>query len=253
MLTTIALIETRLESAARLKPMRKLGTSSLVALAVRRVTDCACLSGVVVVGDEVSGELARELVPLDVPLFVSNQSDPLGRFADAVACCAADAVIRVRADHPLVDPQRIDQLVTAAREMSYGAGCDYLCYRTLDGSPETAAQVGLFSEWCRADAIVRADREAFAFADRDDVTRYIYTNPGQFNVRSLPAPAGLAAGDIRLAIELDEDWEHAQTVFEALGPEALDGAHIAKLLSQQPRLRARMAELNRSFASVDGM
>ncbi len=55
---------------------------------------------------------------------------------------------------------------------------------------------------------------------------------------------------MRLAVDTEEDWEHAQTIYEALGPEALDWQRIAGLLEQQPALRTRMAALNRQPESV---
>ena len=65
-------------------------------------------------------------------------------------------------------------------------------------------------------------------------------------MRLLPAPSGLDRDDLRLTIESEEDWEHAQVIFEALGPEELDWQRIAGLLRGQPRLRQRMAVLNRA-------
>jgi spore coat polysaccharide biosynthesis protein SpsF (cytidylyltransferase family) len=50
---------------------------------------------------------------------------------------------------------------------------------------------------------------------------------------------------VRLTIDLDEDWDHALAIYEALGPERLDWQRIARLLDHQPALRSRMAALNR--------
>ncbi len=74
MLNHIAIVEARLESERlRARLVRKLGTRSLLEFVVRRVTDCARVSGVVVVvGDDLDGTLARELVPSDVEVFASS-------------------------------------------------------------------------------------------------------------------------------------------------------------------------------------
>ena len=69
-----------------------------------------------------------------------------------------------------------------------------------------------------------------------------------FKLRLLPAPAEIDRDDVRLTIDSDEDWDHALTIFEALGPESLDWQRIARLLSHQPALRSRMAALNRAAA-----
>ena len=51
---------------------------------------------------------------------------------------------------------------------------------------------------------------------------------------------------MRLSLQHDEDWEHAQVIFEALGPERLAWPQIADLVGANPALRARMEQLNRS-------
>jgi hypothetical protein len=47
-----------------------------------------------------------------------------------------------------------------------------------------------------------------------------------------------------LLLEVEEDWDHAQMILEALGPDNLDYQGIASLLNQHPGLRERMAALN---------
>jgi spore coat polysaccharide biosynthesis protein SpsF (cytidylyltransferase family) len=50
---------------------------------------------------------------------------------------------------------------------------------------------------------------------------------------------------MRLRLEVEEDWDHAHIILEALGPENLDYQRIANLLDQHPAMRERMAALNR--------
>lgn len=64
-------------------------------------------------------------------------------------------------------------------------------------------------------------------------------------MRMLPLPAVLDREDLRLRIDREEDWEHAQDIYEALGHDEWDWQGIADLLHSQPALRGRMAVLNR--------
>lgn len=80
------------------------------------------------------------------------------------------------------------------------------------------------------------------------VTRYLYSHPEQFNIRLTPAPTEIDREDVRLTVDIEEDWEHALAIYEALGPELLDWQRIASLLDHQPALRSRMAALNRVYA-----
>lgn len=84
--------------------------------------------------------------------------------------------------------------------------------------------------------------------NRRCVTRHIYSHPEEFHVLLIPVPTPLDRDDVRLTIDSHEDCEHAQEILEALGPERLDWQGIAGLLHHQPRMRKRMAVLNREAA-----
>jgi spore coat polysaccharide biosynthesis protein SpsF len=212
------------------------------------VTDCQRLDAVIVAtGDEPGGQALAELVPPDVPLFVGSETDVLSRFAAALDRFPAYAVVRVCADNPFVDPVLIDRLVRTA---DLHPECDYISYCSQSGRPAILSAVGVYAEWCRADALLRAHREATDAADREHVTRYLYSHPERFRVRLIPGPLQLDRDDVRLTVDIEEDWEHAQAIYEALGPEELDWQRIAELLDQQPDLRRRMAVLNRRHAKV---
>lgn len=249
MLSTIAIIQIG-PGPRRLKDKaaRKLGSRSLLELVVRRVTDCQQLDQVVVVaGDGPDEERVTELVPPDVPVFVATQRDMLGRFVAAANQWNADAVVRVSAANPFVEPAFIDRLVTTAHAHPE---CDYISFCSRDGRPAIVSSLGVFAEWCAADALRQADREAVSPADREQVTSYLYSHPEKFHLRFIPVPPELDRDDFRLTVADEEDWEHAQTIYDALGPEGLDWRRIAGLLGRQPALRARMAVLNRGDAKA---
>ena len=96
----------------------------------------------------------------------------------------------------------------------------------------------------------RPNRLARDPLDREHVTRYLYSHPEKFNLRLMPAPAEIDREDVRLTVDIEEDWDHALAIYEALGPERLDWQRIARLLDHQPALRSRMAALNRVHARV---
>ena len=81
--------------------------------------------------------------------------------------------------------------------------------------------------------------------DRENITRYVYRHPEQFQLRLIPVPSQLDRVDLRLGIDVEEDWENIQLIVDALGPESLEWQRIAGLLEQHPAIRQRMAVLNR--------
>jgi len=249
MFNTLGIVQARLGSTRlKGKVARRLGGKSLLEWVVRRVTDCQRLDAVIVAtGDAPEGYALAELVPSDVPLFVGSESDVLSRFADALGRFPAKAVVRVCADNPFVDPVLIDRLVRTA---DLHPECDYISYCSHGGRPTILSAVGVYAEWCRADALLQAHRHAAEPADREHVTRYLYSHPELFQVRLIAAPRQLDRDDVRLTVDFEEDWEHAQAIYDALGPEELDWQRIARLLDGQPALRSRMAALNRKYAKT---
>ena len=247
MLETLGMVQACFSSRhSRWRATRKLGGKSVLEWIVRRATDCQKLDGVIVVtSDAAENHFVLDLVPLDVPVFVGSQPDALGRFAAAAEDYPAESAVRICADSPFVDPMLIDRLVTTAEANPH---CDYVSYCSRDGRPAILSPVGVFAEWFRTAALLKAARSARSRVDRELVTRYLYSHPEKFNIRLIPAPSGIDRDDVRLTCQIEEDWENALAIFEALGPDELDWQRIAQLLDNQPALRKRMAALNRVHA-----
>ncbi len=249
MLTTLGVVEVRPRMAlARLTACRKLSGKSLLEWVVRRMTECQRLSGVIVLAPDLpeAAELAA-LVPRDVPLCIGRRDDALGRFVEALDEYPTEAVVRVVADHPFVDPVLIDRLVTTADNHPEA---DYLGYSLRNGRPAMLSPLGTMGEWFRASCLRQAAREARDTKQRNHLTAYLHGHPEKFALRLLPLPQELDRDDVRLTIGDEEDWEHTQTIFDALGPEQLDYQRIGHLLDHQPAMRKRMAVLNRAVSAI---
>jgi spore coat polysaccharide biosynthesis protein SpsF len=232
----------------RANATRKLDGRSILEWVVRRVTDSMRLNGVIVVvyhRDDCNA--VSRLVPSDVPVFYGEGDDALERFSRALEHNPAEGVVRVSGDNLFIDSGLIDRLVNTAESQP---DCDYVSYSSRDGRPAILSPVSVYAEWFRSSALRRANRLARDKADRDHITRYIYTHPDKFNVSLLPAPMEIDRDDVRLTVDIEEDWDHAMAIYEALGPEHLDWQRIASLLNHQPALRSRMAALNRVHAQV---
>jgi spore coat polysaccharide biosynthesis protein SpsF len=225
---------------------RRFGGRSLLEWVVRRVGEATRLNGVIVAVCEPDEDRAvNRLVPTDVPVHHGEGDDALDRFTRSLETYPAEGVVCVRGDNLFVDPELIDRLVTVAESEP---DCDYVGYCSRDGRPAIHSPVGVYAEWFRAGALRKANRLAREKPDRQHVTRYVYSHPEQFNVRLLPAPSEIDRDDVRLTVDNEEDWDHAEAIYEALGPERLDWRRIASLLHHHPALRSRMAALNRDHA-----
>ena len=124
MTRTIAVIQARLGSQ-RLpeKMLADLGGHSLLEWVVTRVRRSTMLDEVIVATTEESRDdrLAAECERLGVNVIRGSTDDVLSRFAKAIEDDAADAVVRICADNPFIDPACIDQLVREYRK----SGAEY--------------------------------------------------------------------------------------------------------------------------------
>lgn len=235
-------------SMAHALTTRKFGNKPLFEWVARRVTDSMCVDEVLVVADPTARKVIGGLLPSDISAYFGEQRDPLARLAAAIRGTDATSIVRVRADRPFVDPSLIDRLICDAHGHP---GCDYIGYISREGGQLLQSQLGVFAEWCQAEAIYTAERKAVDSLDREQSTRFVTSHPEHFQLRFLPAPAEIDRDDIRLAIDHEEDWEHAHLIFDALGPDRLDWREIAKLLAEQPDLRQKMASLNHACSALD--
>lgn len=207
----------------------KFGSRPLLELIVRRLTDCQRLDRVfVVAGREFEGGRLADSVPPDVSVHLSDCADVLGRLLSVSEATGAAGLVKIDAEHPFIDPILVDRLVTTAQ--SYPQ-CDYIGFCFRDGRPVVRSPLGTFAEWFRVDALRVADQGILEFEEREDATRLFCSRPERFRLRFLPVPAALEADKVRLAVDDHESWEHAQTIYDWLGPEGLNWHTIADVLS----------------------
>lgn len=247
MLNTLGVVEVRRERGVDWRVSRKLGGKSILEWVVRRATDCQRLDAVVVLCSDGLQQDLRPLVPSDVEVLAVAGFDPLATTVAAVDRLRARSMVHICADNPFNDPVLIDRLATTAAAQGH---CDYIGYCRADGRPAILTHLGVFAEWCSADALRRAHRQARGPADRRHVTTFLFGHPELFNVRLIPLPRELDREDLRLQIDGEEDWEHAQVIYDALGQDEWDWQRIADLLDGQPDLRRRMAVLNQAMNRV---
>ncbi len=223
---------------------RRLGGQSLLGWVVRRVTDSMRLDGVIVLGcRSAEHRFVADLVPPDVPFFASGRKTALDRLCHVLEEYRAEAAVRVRGDDLFVDPVLIDRLVTAAEAV---LDCDYAGYCSRDGRPALLSPSTIYPEWFRARTLRRLARGKLGADEREQISDCIWSRSKKFHTHLIPAPHALDRDDVRLRVDMEEDWDHAVTIFEALGPERLEWQRVVALLDQQPALRRRMAALNRS-------
>jgi spore coat polysaccharide biosynthesis protein SpsF len=204
----VAIIQARLGST-RLpgKVLAEVGGRPLLARQIERLRRARTLDELVVAtttktDDDAIKQLAHAL---GVGCFRGPADDVLHRFALAARDAAADVVVRVTADCPLIDPTIIDQAVRAICEQP--AACDY-----ASNVLERTYPRGLDVEAMWSDALLRMDRLARSPSAREHVTTFArFERPDLFLLRSIRDWEDNS--DLRWTVDTAEDLEYIRRLW----------------------------------------
>ena len=207
---TIAIIQARM-SSSRLpgKVLLDLGGQPALAWVIQRARRARLLSGVLVATttDPADDPIAELCAQLGTPCFRGHPFDVLDRYYQTARSAEAEAIIRITADCPLVDPAQIDELIAAFFEQ----GVDFACNR-LPPPWHRTYPIGLDLEMCSFAGLERAWREATLKHEREHVLPYFYDEPGRFKVLQLNAEADY--GHLRWTLDTPADLEVLRVIFE---------------------------------------
>ncbi len=142
-----------------------------------------------------------------VRCFRGEENDVLDRYRECADLIAAETVVRVTADCPLIDPGIVDFVVDVF--LCEGGGVDYVS----NGLPPTFPE-GLDVEVFSRDALERAWKDAEDPAEREHVTLYFWKNADIFRLLNVRNPTDLSP--IRWTLETQEDLVLIREIYEDL-------------------------------------
>lgn len=209
--STVAIIQARMGSS-RLpgKMMMKLAGIPIIEWVVRRVQGAALLDDIVVATSEaaIDDELALYAKNLGVKVFRGREANVLDRFIKAAEYCEADAIVRICADNPLIDPGEIDRLI---QDYNNG-GADYVCnHQDRLGSGYAD---GFGAEIFKFSLLKSIDKTELSHLYREHVTLYFWDHMEQISVRSLQAPSSLNFPKLKFDVDTFEDFLVLETLIE---------------------------------------
>lgn len=141
-----------------------------------------------------------------VPCFRGSEDDVLSRYHGTACEAAAQVVIRVTSDCPLIDPAIVDTVIT--RLLTDPARPDYVSNTLVRSFPR-----GLDCEAFRFEALEEAHRLATRSEEREHVTPYIYWRPERFRIQQQVSPVDLSRN--RWTVDMPEDEELVRRLLEA--------------------------------------
>lgn len=167
-----------------------------------------------------------------VTVYRGSEHDVLDRFREAARVKGWRYIVRVCADNPLVQADRIAPLVSAG----LAAEADYCAYFFNDGLPSIRSHCGLFAEWVSVAALDRVALLAPASEYREHVTNYIYGHPAQFHLVRLPVPNEPDVRNWRMTIDTRSDLDLCRSILEGLGDGGSDLDRLRSYIAEHPAL-----------------
>ncbi|GGC11357.1 cytidylyltransferase domain-containing protein [Cellulomonas carbonis] len=180
-------------------------------------------------GDDAVADLATSL---GVAVVRGSEDDVLSRFVLARDTARADAVVRLTADCPLLDPALIGLVAAAWRA---APDLDYVATTLVRTLPR-----GLDVELVSAAALDLADARATDH-DRVHVTSWLYGEPGR--CRTLGLVVTPDAHDLRVTLDTPEDARLLAAVADELGDAPPAWRDLVALLRSRPDLREIVADV----------
>ncbi len=230
-----AVIQAR-SSSTRLpgKVLRPLGGRSVLGWVVRAAAAAPGVDRVVVAtsADPSDDEVAAEAARCGAAVVRGPLDDVLERFAVALREHPADAVVRLTADCPLLDPALIGQLAALWRAQP---SLDYVSTTLVRTLPR-----GFDAELVRAE-VLREQVSAATGADREHVTSGVYAQPTRYSCAGVVVSP--AAEDLRVTLDTAEDWALIAALVAELGDRVGDWRAVVALLRSRPDLVALNAHV----------
>lgn len=166
--------------------------------------------------------------------FRGDEEDVLSRYHQACEKYRGDAVVRVTADCPLIDPDVVNQVIDTY--LDAGDNWDYVA-NTIERTYPRGMDCEVFS----AEILASAHREARAQSEREHVTEFFYRRPERFRLLNVSYPTDQSAH--RWTVDTPEDLELIGRMLETLYPQKPEFTleDCLELASRHPEL----SEINR--------
>lgn len=178
--------------------------------------------------------IAELAARIGLPCVRGSETDLVERLGRTAALTGADAVVRITADCPLVDPRLVDEIVAVWRRS--GGELEYVSNVFPPTFPD-----GLDVEVLSREVLERLDREVSDPIFRESLTAYIREHPTSFRIVNVEHSEDL--GQLRWTVDYPADLAFVEAVYQALLHEGkiFGMQEVLRLLHRRPELR----DLNR--------
>jgi spore coat polysaccharide biosynthesis protein SpsF len=209
------------------KVLKDLGGKSVLARVVERTRQASLLDQTTVATsiEPADDAIVQECQRLSVACFRGSEADVLGRCYCAAQQFGADAVVRITADCPLIDPELIDEHVRHLRDR----------WRQVDfvtNMMRPTFPLGLAVEAMPADVLARMERMSETEELREHVTTLAYVEPNLFRIEHIRYSEDLSR--LRWTVDTPEDLELVRLIFQYFGRDQFSWTDVLPVFQRHP-------------------
>ena len=139
--------------------------------------------------------------------FAGDEKDVLDRFYNAAITYAANPIVRITGDCPLVDPILLDKMVEFYQANDY----DYMS-NTIERTFPDGLDIEIFS----SEVLKISNKEAKWLSEREHVTPYILKNQNDFRVYNYKNKQNLS--NLRWCVDEEDDLIMIRKIFQEMRP-----------------------------------
>jgi len=175
-----------------------------------------------------------------ISFYRGNEEDVLDRYYQAAHLFQADAVVRITADCPLIDPVVVDKVISGYLEN----------YDRLNGASNIIKRTypkGLDTELVSYSILEKTWKIATQPYEREHVTVFIYEHPELFKLHSVENPDNLS--DLRWTVDEELDLRFVREIYKILSQDGkiFSMEDVLKILKKEPQL----TQINKDIKQKD--
>ena len=205
----IATIEARMGSS-RLpeKTLKKVYKDfTLLELVIKRFQLSKNIDGIIVATtiEKQDDKIALWCKENNISCHRGSEDDVVDRVVGACIESKADVIVQMGADSAYLDFELIDELISVYRKGNH----DYVC-----NDMELTYPLGIYAHIVNVQKLIELNKkDSLTLEDREDVVRYIWEHPKEYNILNIKATEDKNYPNLRLTVDYPEDFTLAENIY----------------------------------------
>jgi spore coat polysaccharide biosynthesis protein SpsF len=137
--------------------------------------------------------------------YRGSEENVLDRVVHASVKAKADVIVQMGADSVYLDFELIDELLKVYKDGKY----DYVC-----NDMELTYPLGIYGHIVKVEKLIELNKkDDLTLEDKEDVVRYIWEHPKEYNILNIQATKEVNCPNMRLTVDYPEDFELAVNIY----------------------------------------